>query len=161
MGYTRQCKANTNVQTVRKMLADGTAVVYRYHLPSRTRLMSEPGTDAFALEVAEIRRRSKVRPAEAVYFIRAVRLGLIKIGIANDLAARIRALRTSSPDRLELLGVIPGGGKVHETELHRRFAEHRSHGEWFFPVPELMAVIEDAKVLTPDGSALFARRRTG
>jgi hypothetical protein len=36
---------------------------------------------------------------------------------------------------------MPGGRRA-ERELHRRFEAHRLRGEWFAPVPELLAFVE-------------------
>lgn len=78
-----------------------------------------------------------------VYFIRAIIIGLIKIGTANFAAERFRVLKTASPDKLELLGVVlcRNYGSL-EGELHMRFAEHRSHGEWYRPSSDLIEYIE-------------------
>lgn len=94
-----------------------------------------------ALETAEpiIQARQ-----EYVYFIQAATLGLIKIGSAWLPTDRLNTLQIGSPDVLRLLGVIrcPGEARGDEKALHRKFAAHRSHGEWFRPAPELMAYIE-------------------
>jgi hypothetical protein len=65
-----------------------------------------------------------------VYFIAAPSAGLVKIGHSFHPGHRLRGLQTLSPVPLTLLGSIPGGQKA-ETQLHRRFADYRSHGEWF------------------------------
>jgi hypothetical protein len=142
MGYTRQCKTNRDIHTVRQKLAGGAVATYRYHRFTRARIYAEPGTPEFDAEMEAIRAASKKRPAETLYVLRALGLGLIKIGIANDLAARMRALRTASPDKLLVLFTIARGGKAMERELHQRFAADRAHGEWFRPSPALMAFIE-------------------
>lgn len=77
-----------------------------------------------------------------VYFIQADN-GLVKIGVSADPMNRLEGLRTGSPLRLRLLGVIPGLGVVGEHELHERFAASRSHGEWFRPTPELATYIAE------------------
>lgn len=84
------------------------------------------------------------RPAATfVYFIQA-ESGPIKIGQSQDIERRLRALQAASADRLLLVGWI------HDTDcqkdplearLHRRFAKARVAGEWFHPVPELLAFI--------------------
>jgi len=85
-----------------------------------------------------------------VYFVQARTLRLIKIGVAVTFAARLKALQTGSPDKLDVLGVIscedPAGL---EKELHRRFRRHREHGEWFRPGADLVAHIQ-AAALTPE-----------
>jgi hypothetical protein len=143
LGGSRIVKGNRDVHTIRQRLADGSAVVYRYHRLSRTRILSEPGTTAFDTEIEAIRQAAKVRPAGLVYFVQARALGFVKIGVAADLAARMRAMRTSSPDHLDVIGTILRGGRALEHTLHRRFDAHRAHGEWFRPAPELLAYIAE------------------
>lgn len=80
----------------------------------------------------------------SVYFIQADN-GLIKIGVAGSPKDRLRTLRTMSPVALRLVLELPGRGAPGESELHARFAEHRSHGEWFHPAPELISFIQEQK----------------
>lgn len=64
-----------------------------------------------------------------VYFIRFS--DRVKIGFTTDLAARLNDLPYD-----EVLVTVPG--TMHdEKALHRRFAEHRVHREWFILVPEI------------------------
>lgn len=77
-----------------------------------------------------------------VYFVRAETLGLIKIGHAEDLAPRFSALRSQSPDRLRMLGVIETAtARSEERRLHERFRDTRHHGEWFLETDALLALI--------------------
>jgi integrase len=66
----------------------------------------------------------------AVYFIAPESRQSVKIGYARDVEARHRDLQNSSCEPLVVLGVVAGGTSL-ERELHKRFATHRSHGEWF------------------------------
>lgn len=75
------------------------------------------------------------------YFIRACRSGLVKIGCASNPVARLKELQTGSPEKLELVGVIPDAGQAGERELHELLAPYRSHGEWFKPSEYLDAAI--------------------
>jgi hypothetical protein len=68
-----------------------------------------------------------------VYF--ADRDGLVKIGYSADPHRRVDQLGA------RLLAVMPGGS-VMERLMHRRFAEYRSHGEWFHPGLGLITFIE-------------------
>lgn len=86
--------------------------------------------------------RSTRASAEFIYFIQATRSGLIKIGSASDPRGRLRSLQTGSPERLRLIGHIPGG-TARERQLHDQFAADRSHGEWFVPSAELVAFIKE------------------
>jgi len=87
-----------------------------------------------------------------VYFIEAVGLDLIKIGYTVDPVKRFMGMLTMSPVPLSLLGSI-WGGPQREAEIHGQLAEHRTHGEWFQKVPEVMAVVATAE--TSYGSDLL------
>lgn len=96
----------------------------------------------------------------AVYFIQAGEDGPVKIGTAEDVAARLSELQTGSPAPLQLLGYV-SGGRADEQMLHRRFAALRMRGEWFSPAPELIdfivaALRADAKAEQAHADALEA-----
>ncbi len=78
-----------------------------------------------------------------VYFVQAVGVGggLIKIGKTDNLARRFETLQSHSPIKLQIL-TTTGGGMRREYELHEQFKASRSHGEWFEPTHELLALIE-------------------
>lgn len=116
------------------------------------RALTDRIKDGFA-EVQRLKSLRALLPTEptaqqadtrSVYFIQAGN-GLIKIGVAANPRDRIRTLRTMSPAPLCLVLVLPGRGAAGESELHARFAEHRSHGEWFHPAPELISFIRENK----------------
>lgn len=77
-----------------------------------------------------------------VYFIESETTGLIKIGRSVNPSSRFNAIRTMSPDKLVLLGSVPET-VCSEAELHKRFAKHRKHGEWFEASPEIRELIEE------------------
>lgn len=79
------------------------------------------------------------RPRD-IYFVRAVTLDLVKIGVTDDAVKRMRALATTSPDALALLGIM-AGSVAKERLLHERFAANRSHGEWFRPDDDILFYI--------------------
>jgi hypothetical protein len=73
-----------------------------------------------------------------IYFIQAEGVRLIKIGFCDSLIReRIGALRICSPVPLKCIGLMEGG-KPEERDLHHRFRQVRSHGEWFWPSKELL-----------------------
>lgn len=78
--------------------------------------------------------------ATSVYFIES-KSGLIKIGRSNRPHARFKAIKSMSPEELTLLGTIPES-VVTESQLHKKFAHLRQHGEWFSDSPELRDFIE-------------------
>lgn len=63
-----------------------------------------------------------------IYFIETN--GMVKIGHSCDPVKRLTSLATGCPTRCTLIGVVDGGLKE-ERELHRKFKDLHSHGEWF------------------------------
>lgn len=79
-----------------------------------------------------------------VYFVqRADGIGPIKIGCSSEPEERISTFSLWSPYPLKMLAYVPGGFRE-ENCLHWQFDEHRLHGEWFFPVPELLELVKYA-----------------
>jgi hypothetical protein len=77
-----------------------------------------------------------------VYFIRRSGDGAIKIGYSGDVGRRISALQTGCPDALTLAGLMVGGTKADEWNLHQQFRAAAISGEWFRPTPELIGYVE-------------------
>lgn len=105
----------------------------------------ELATDTVLQQAAEqAAAHPSPQPSDAaddhVYFIKSASGG-IKIGKANDVPKRLRALQTAHPVRLELLATC-SGGRVREQWYHRRFARHRLHGEWFEPHRDILLEID-------------------
>ncbi|MFD8497295.1 GIY-YIG nuclease family protein [Amycolatopsis sp. NPDC059657] len=65
-----------------------------------------------------------------VYVIAQVGTSRVKIGYTRNIASRLKTLQTSNPYKLEVLWQTSGDMRLEEA-LHRRFAKHRSQGEWF------------------------------
>jgi hypothetical protein len=65
-----------------------------------------------------------------VYFIKAETYGAIKVGSSVDPIKRLTELQVSSPDDLELLGVVSGGINI-EKRFHRLFRKQHLRGEWY------------------------------
>lgn len=72
-----------------------------------------------------------------VYFIRADKLGPIKIGITSTVRHRFVNLQVASPLRLYFLGAFEGDGKREEA-LHYEFGPFRYRGEWYWQHPTLL-----------------------
>jgi hypothetical protein len=64
-----------------------------------------------------------------VYFVLADD-GRVKIGVAVNVKARLKALQTGSPTTLKVVRTLPGGFAA-EQWFHQHFAELRIQGEWF------------------------------
>lgn len=77
-----------------------------------------------------------------------------KIGITNDMSRRMDQLRGQSPYPLELVHHAKGynnAGK--ESSLHKKYGEHRVHGEWFELSSEQVAeIIEDLNDWAREGN---------
>lgn len=79
---------------------------------------------------------------EWIYFVRQGMEGPIKIGRAWNVDRRIKHMQTANPYQLQLLAKIPLEADAEE-KLHLRFAAHQLIGEWFRPVPELLAYVRE------------------
>jgi hypothetical protein len=75
-------------------------------------------------------RRVDVDRESVVYVIGSSQSHLVKIGRTDDPSRRVADIQRMSPVPLSLLWATPGGADL-EARLHRRFAAHRQHGEWF------------------------------
>jgi hypothetical protein len=64
-----------------------------------------------------------------IYLIES-KVGTLKIGCSVDPHSRAARISATSPCPVRLIAIF-AGGYPDERELHRRFAEHRSHNEWF------------------------------
>jgi hypothetical protein len=65
-----------------------------------------------------------------IYFVLDTVVRAIKIGYSKEPQKRLGALQTANPNKLDILGTIPGTEKDEE-QLHIKFGEHRLKGEWF------------------------------
>lgn len=95
-----------------------------------------------------------------VYFLQNERTLAIKVGFTTNVKARIQHLRPASPDRLRLLGVIPGDQGV-ERQVHRNLGAHRLVGEWFAgDSPEVQAEVSRRLDLRSIGPRIKALKET-
>lgn len=75
-----------------------------------------------------------------VYFIQSGEGGPVKIGTAEDVAARLRELQCGNPETLVVLRTIEGG-RAEEVACHRHFSALRIRGEWFSFAPEMLIFV--------------------
>lgn len=100
---------------------------------------AEKSKEQVSLEAAMAAIRRRPRRRGWVYFV-ASGESAIKVGVARDEKARLKALQIGNPVPLKLLAVVPGDGDT-ELRLHRAFSDYRISGEWFRlegPVKELV-----------------------
>lgn len=81
-----------------------------------------------------------------IYFLTASGIPLVKIGRSDRPAKRLSSCCVWSPVPLHLAAVDEGGDHLTESELLYRFREIRSHGEWVFATPEVMALIAETNI---------------
>lgn len=81
-----------------------------------------------------------------IYFIGS-EAGPIKIGVADCAKSRLETLQTGSPVKLFIMAEMSGGPNI-ERSYHEKFSEHRLHGEWFAPHPDILAEIDRLKQTT-------------
>lgn len=79
-----------------------------------------------------------------IYFAKANLSGLIKIGHSGHIESRLKDISRQVGEGVELIRFIEGERKK-ERAIHRILGEFRSHGEWFFPTPEVLEFIETAE----------------
>jgi len=120
------------------------------------RPLRAPDAVASALRTAELDHLSLMEweysedyplssPKPRVYFIQSIIGGPIKIGYTTEeVRRRLAALQTGNPHKLKILAWIHSP-RTREAELHAQFAHARLEGEWFSPVPELLALIESLR----------------
>lgn len=81
------------------------------------------------------------RDSFMVYFVedqsRRVKIGYT----AKQVDRRIQSLQIGNPERLTLLGVMPGGPIV-ESSVHRKFAHCHIRGEWYHMNEEISEYIQ-------------------
>jgi DNA-binding XRE family transcriptional regulator len=70
----------------------------------------------------------------------------VKIGFTKNINKRLAQLQTSSPVKLEVLHLIEGNVSL-EKELHQKFKEFRTSGEWFNYDSSILEYFIDKKCL--------------
>jgi DNA-binding XRE family transcriptional regulator len=75
-----------------------------------------------------------------VYFVQAGDDGPIKIGVASNVARRVRGMRVSNAAALKICATTPGE-RDDERALHQRFSHCHLQGEWFAPDQGLLRFI--------------------
>jgi len=75
-----------------------------------------------------------------LYVIRAVKTGLVKVGISDSFDARLSKLRRENADEIEVLHVFHGDAATItelERSLHQELFSVNAHHEWFEDCPQV------------------------
>lgn len=75
--------------------------------------------------------RTKSRSDTNLYLIQSSMGGPFKIGISQDIAARLQQLQCGSPFPLRVIHQVHGINAKIERQLHDKLSQYRLHGEWF------------------------------
>lgn len=116
----------------------------RWRVPSDAVWSARPAANKKPLGWATRPVRSRERKKVGhVYFIQGEDGGPIKIGFAALSAeSRMEEIQAMCPYRLCVLASMPGDVSV-EKQLHKAFAAHRLHGEWFSPTSEILRFVKE------------------
>jgi hypothetical protein len=77
-----------------------------------------------------------------IYFVQDLDNKRIKIGESDDPTVRIKQIMTgsSSKNGCVILAVFPGGVK-RESEMHKKFSQYHSRGEWYEASDEIISYV--------------------
>lgn len=87
-----------------------------------------------------------------LYFVRAGEY--VKIGVADNVFSRMRALQTGCPMRLECVLLLQGSYDL-EMELHDRFRQVHHRGEWFVWTEDVATFVKDSRESGDDLSGIL------
>ncbi len=76
-----------------------------------------------------------------VYFVQAEWTLHVKVGVADNVRARVAQLQVGSPGPLRLIVSLRDRGFTIEREIHRHLQDDRHRGEWFNFSPAVEGVI--------------------
>ena len=116
-----------------------------------SQLLEEWAADKFVKTMKMEQARQRLKSGDSLerkkflYFIRRGSDGPIKIGIAEDVEQRRRALSTGSAERLYVLLSIPQTNEINERSIHEKFDHLRQSGEWFDPSTDLLEYIDELR----------------
>lgn len=107
----------------------------------RRKCLGTNNIDQAKKKLATFKATGLKRRVGVIYFVRCESAdGLIKIGFATNVEARVSDISLLCPYPLTILAITPGTISE-EMRLHHRFRDSRVRGEWFRPSPELTKMI--------------------
>lgn len=107
-------------------------------------LVSKPEQPLEDMSAAQADDYARFNGEMKVYFVQESGTGAVKIGTSKQLRNRLAELSRILPYEIKLLAAVDGGRET-EWTIHNRFEQARIRGEWFRPVPELLAYIDEIK----------------
>lgn len=96
-----------------------------------------------------------------IYFIKARKTGLVKIGFTQNkktLTKRLSALQAQNADSLRIAKTFRGG-RLTEKALHLKHKKSRVKGEWFSPTPGVLKDMRAKKLTGLDAYKSEVNRR--
>ncbi len=103
---------------------------YLAHTRRRSGSRRAEHVEAFAVPQDAPQQEGDLRAGQVVYVIGQPGRRVAKIGTTSNAGARLRAIQTGCPVRLQVLWTCPGGRRL-ESWLHEAFSSWRLEGEWF------------------------------
>jgi excisionase family DNA binding protein len=147
-----------SVSTIDRLRAVG--IIETHHVGSRV-MVARTSLTAIAQPIPKPKTRAdrmrernvgtpSARAGTLIYFIEGA--GKVKIGITQKVRRRLEEVQAMSPVEVRVVHVVPGTA-VDENDLHRRFKEYWSHGEWFHKRGSLKAYLRVAIRLRASGTS--------
>jgi len=90
-----------------------------------------------------------------VYFLQACQGGPVKIGQSQNVERRLADIQPGHPFKLQVARLFENVDPAFEAWLHRRFADHRLHGEWFDETVMTLADTEDLRSAFESGRSAW------
>jgi len=90
----------------------------------------------------ELKAYENTKNGRSVYFIGNEELGIVKIGISNDVERRLSDIQVSFPYDLKILAVLENKTTQLEKYLHDKFEKYNKRGEWYELSKEIKEYID-------------------
>lgn len=94
----------------------------------------------YASKIDEAVRAGTVERA-LIYFIQEGDDGPIKVGVSSNPRVRLGRLQIGNPRKLRVRSIY-NGLSFEEKQIHKEYAYAHIAGEWFNPVPDLIALAD-------------------
>lgn len=100
------------------------------------------------MKIPRLTNKMRIKPKgkSFIYVLLGEMTHRIKIGRTTRMKARIKAIQSSSPDKLKLLIAFEGFEEEEEI-LHEMIKDRRIHGEWFDPDSEFINFLSSIELI--------------